>query len=117
MMRRTTPVAPTVMRARMGAPDGECIQLSLSFDGVSVGQRARLTGGPRCDTDAARSREEWRGGSAPVMTDTLVGIGATTARVATFATRDTARQRRAPVAVRTAPTTAASVRAARMGGR
>ena len=59
-MDMAAPVAASVMRAREGALNG--IALNCHFLGrEGVGQRAGPTGGPRCDTDAARSRAERSG--------------------------------------------------------
>src|SRR6478672_5206936 len=58
----TTPVQATVRRARLGALDGKRIRLSLSWcRRGSDGQRAQLTGGPRCDTDAESRRADRSG--------------------------------------------------------
>ena len=60
--RGPTPVPATVMMARMGALEWG-VHSIVTFFGVGglAGQRAQLTGGPRCDTDAA-SRSAERSG-------------------------------------------------------
>jgi hypothetical protein len=85
--------------------------------GGLAGQHAQLTGGPRCDIDAASRRAERSGWSAPTVTTIgLLGIGGTTARLATSMARDTVRQSRSPAAISSAPAATASACAASMAG-
>ena len=102
------PVTATVIRAREGAPVVDLIRLWLSCVVGMVGQRARLTGGPRCDTEAASRSAERSGWSARRAAVTGRAATGQTMRTAARTARDSARHSRSPAAMRAAPTTIAS---------